>query len=127
MSLGTIACLAQMAVVLSIEVQIDQSTRRRDFTSFLIERSELCNFIVGRRPRRLDHKRRSLPSSSPQSSICTETVHNARYLAQPLLWSSGMVSLGMKRLFDFLKIHSCTFERERKVKKHVVTCARLPF
>ena len=56
-----------------------------------------------------------------------ETVHNARYLGQPFLWSSGMVSLGMKRTFDFWKIHSCTFERERKVEKHVVTFARLPF
>ena len=39
----------------------------------------------------------------------------------------GMVSFGMTCLFDFLKILSCPFEGERKVKKHVVTFARLPF
>ena len=32
----------------------------------------------------------------------------------------------MTCLFDFLKILSCPFEGERKVKKHVVTFARLP-
>jgi hypothetical protein len=75
----------------------------------------------------LDHNRQCLPFISPRSRVCTETVHNARYLGQPFLWTSGMVSLSMKRFFDFLKGHSRTFERECKVKKHVVTCARLPF
>ena len=56
-----------------------------------------------------------------------ETVHYARYLGQSFLWASGMVSLSMKRTFYFGKSHSCTYERDRKVKKQRVTCSLLAF